>query len=98
MCMFMSGTSERKCTSEPDVPYEESVCGFAEKVGVKVCDTLKDVFGDKVSECRTIIMDIAEGRLDGLKARELFVQRFGEEAYRKFTDVVKQTIDELSRA
>ncbi len=56
------------------------------------------MFGDKVSECRTIIMDIAEGRLDGLKARELFIQRFGEEAYRKFTDVVKQTIDELSRA
>jgi len=37
-------------------------------------------------------------RFKGLKARELFVQRFGEEAYRKFTDVVKQTIDELSRA
>jgi len=96
--MFMSDTSGRKCTSEPDVPYEDSVCGFAEKVGVKVCDTLKDVFGDKVSECRTIIMDIAEGRLDGDKAREIFVQRFGEDAYRRFSDTVKETIVELSKS
>jgi len=96
--MFMSDTSGRKCTSEPDVPYEESVCGFAEKVGVKVCDTLKDVFRDKVSECRTIIMDIAEGRLDGEKARVIFVERFGEDAYRKFSDTVKETIVELSKS
>ena len=94
----MSVTSERKCASEPDVPYEESVCGFAEKVGVKVCDTLKDVFGDRVRECRTIIMDIAEGRLDGNKAREIFVRKFGEDAYRRFSDTVKETIVELSKS
>jgi hypothetical protein len=94
--MFMANTSKKKCTSEPDIPYEESVCGFAEKVGVKVCDTLKNVFGDRVTECRTIIMDIAEGRLNGEKAREIFVERFGEEAYRRFSDSVKETIVELT--
>jgi hypothetical protein len=41
-------------------------------------------------------MDIAEGRLDGDKAREIFVQRFGEDAYRRFSDTVKETIVELT--
>lgn len=89
--------SNRKCASEPDKPFEKTVCGFAEHVGVEVCTALKDDIGNQTDDCKKIILDIAEGRIDGQTAKKVFVEKFGEDAYTKFREKVVQVVESVSR-
>ncbi|MEM3857588.1 MAG: hypothetical protein QXI37_03670, partial [Thermoprotei archaeon] len=84
-----SEAAVKKCDSEPSKPYEESVCGLAERVGVKACEQLPE---DKAIECKRIVRDVSEGKVDGAEAKNIIVGKFGFETYFKIVDTIKKEL------
>jgi hypothetical protein len=74
----------RVCSEEPDKPYEETVCGVAARLGDMICDSL----GSHRDECKKIVKQVSEGKMDGKTARERIETLVGKENF----DIARQKV------
>jgi hypothetical protein len=79
-----SGGDSRVCSEEPDKPYEETVCGVAARLGDMICDSL----GSHRDECKKIVKQVSEGKMDGKTARERIETLVGKENF----DIARQKV------